>query len=516
MSSPSHKLIVKPNGNSAKVRKYHVVSHMGPTHNLGVYNNNVRSVERALLERYFLCETDKGFEPALRVRANAYNTVELTQFRQGVVDSTKPDATVLTLSEVVDCYTGAKRARYETAHRSLLRKSYTTEDAKLASFTKFEKQDLTKASRVINPRSSRYNLILGKYLKKAEKPIFKAINKMWGEHTPHTIIKGLDCVESATVAHAKWARFKKPVGVGLDAKKFDMHVSRPALKYEHMFYIMMFGTPELCELLRQQLQNSGKAYCDDGTVEFSMPGTRSSGDLNTSLGNCIIMCAAIWAMCKRLGIDAELMNNGDDCVVIMESDDLSRFMEDVEPWFTSIGFRMTVEPPVYEFEQIEFCQTQPVCVNGVWRMVRNPFTCMKKDPMCLIPLASNKAYQKWLHAVGNCGASLVPGVPVMQSFYHCFLRHGRDGGARFGNHVFKNTGKTDCVPTVRSERVAVEPATRASFHKAFGLTPEAQICLETYYDNLTLRNKLEGKCSLSELDTRAPSFIAMAPLLKSW
>lgn len=489
---------------------------MGPSSNLGVFNNNVDSVERALLERYFLCKTDEGFEPAIRVQPEAYHTKELLEFRSRIVALEKSHATILTLLEVVERYSGAKKHLYTIACQSLMRKGYTVEDAMLASFTKFEKQDLSKASRVINPRSRRYNLLLGKYLKDAEKSIFKSINQVWGSHTPHTVIKGLDCVESAKVAKAKWDRFKKPVGVGLDAKKFDMHVSGEALEYEHGFYNLVYNTPELAMLLKAQINNKGKAYCDDGTVEFAMRGTRSSGDLNTSLGNCIIMCAAIWALCKALGIEAELMNNGDDCVVIMEATDLAQFLEGVPEHFRKLGFRMTVEQPVYEFERIEFCQTQPVCVAGEWRMVRNPFTCMIKDPMCLIPLNSNKAYQKWLHAVGNCGASQVPGVPIMQSFYHTFLRHGKTCGDSFSQSVFKGTSKMDFIPTERAKRHDVCASTRVSFYKAFGLAPDAQVCLEDYYDNLQLSNKLTTRQIQSVISTGAPTFVELAPLMKLW
>jgi hypothetical protein len=51
-----------------------------------------------------------------------------------------------------------------------------------------------------------------------------------------------------------------------------------------------------------------------------------------------------------------LANNGDDCVIIIEKRHLKK-LDDLPSWFLTMGFRMEVEKPVYEFEQIEFCQT---------------------------------------------------------------------------------------------------------------------------------------------------------------
>nr|QDH88774.1 MAG: RNA-dependent RNA polymerase [Riboviria sp.] len=107
---------------------------------------------------------------------------------------------------------------------SLGRDPLVVKDSYLTSFVKFEKQDLGKAPRVINPRSPRYNLVLGKYLKFLEKRVYKGINRAFGAHTAHTVIKGLNVEESGKVVMAKWRRFGKPVGVGLDTKVRHAHL----------------------------------------------------------------------------------------------------------------------------------------------------------------------------------------------------------------------------------------------------------------------------------------------------
>ena len=97
----------------------------------------------------------------------------------------------------------------------------------------------------------------------------------------------------------------------------------------------------------------GVAHCQDGRVKFSVRGTRSSGDLNTSLGNCILMCAMVWAYIRDAGLfKVELANNGDDCVVIMEREDLDIFLGGLETWFRDHGFRMGVDGVATEFERL--------------------------------------------------------------------------------------------------------------------------------------------------------------------
>jgi len=504
----THRLTIHRDGQPTKERTYHVVSRMGPNHDLGVFNNNVSSVERALLERYFLCKVNDTFLPPIPVARDAYQTADLRGIRAHVVRCVRQTATVLDLSQVVARYTGAKRRVYASALKSLCRKAICRKDAELRPFTKFEKQSLSKACRIINPRSPRYNLMLGKYLKHTEKTFYAALNDVWESVTDYTVVKGLNVVESATVIKAKWDRFDKPVALGLDATKFDMHVSREALAYEHSFYTGVFPQRELRKLLSWQLNNRGVAYCPDGRVRFAMPGTRSSGDLNTSLGNCIIMCSAMLALVRGLGVEAELCNNGDDCVLIFESEHLDKISAAVETHFHKLGFRMQTETPVYEFEKLEFCQSRPVYTGrGHWIMVRNLSACLRKDPMCLIPIQNDKVWCKWLGAVGQCGLALVPGLPVLQSFYRAFERAGVTSGDKFIQHVFKNTSMVERTTNLGQGDRDILPAARASFYTAFGVTANMQIALEHYFDNLTIGMMSETIYGKGAVEVRPPVFL---------
>jgi len=467
-----------------KIRKFVAASGFGPSHNLGVYNCNVDTVQRAFVERYFLCKEGETFRPALPVNENGFTNKRFANFQRMVVED-MPNLPQLTRQQVVDRYTGSKRKVYENALLSLNRKPLCKSDARLTSFVKFEKQDVHKAPRVINPRSPRFNLELGRYLKHAEHHFFTSINKAFGGRTPATVIKGFNADVSASIIRQKWELFKDPVAVGLDASKFDMHVSVEALKYEHEFYTQLFpGSQRLVRMLKWQLYNEGVAYVADGTVNFKMHGTRSSGDLNTSLGNCLLMCAMIHAYSSERGVRVELCNNGDDCVVIMERRDLRRFENNLDSWFRTRGFAMTVETPVDVFEQIEFCQTRPIQLQSGWRMVRNHAAILTKDPMCLLSVPNGKVYRKWLDAVGTCGMIASSGVPVQREFYSVYKRSGLPAGSALTAEVFRNRSMLGNIKGL--SECAVDARARVSYYYAFGILPDVQKQMEQYYMGMSM------------------------------
>jgi len=442
--------------------------------NMGVYNSNVSAIVAALSERYFSCLVEGAFVPALKVASGAYD--EAKAFRSAVVRSVrKMGLSVRTRGEVVAMYHGRKQRLYQKAKEYLDTHGLPYNAHHLSTFVKFEKMDTSKAPRIIQPRDYTYTLELARYLKHTEKAFYRAIAKQFGGPT---VMKGYNCRDSGRLLREMWDDFSDPVAIGLDATKFDMHVTLEALKYEHGFYNELYHSHKLEKLLRRQEKNHGTAYAQDGYVKFLIDGTRSSGDINTALGNCLIMCSLVHTWLKRVGVRGRLANNGDDCVVIVERGDLIKFTGGLEHWFIAKGFRMKVETPVSTFERIEFCQSHPVKCSDGWRMVRNVATCLYKDAMCLMPVNSSKDIAMWLGAVGECGLSICKGVPVMESFYSMFDRAGKTPTIGFMERYTANSSyqerkiKTDA--RINSE-------TRYSFYLAFGIEPDRQVDFETHF-----------------------------------
>jgi len=172
---------------------------------------------------------------------------------------------------------------------------------------------------------------------------------------------------------------------------------------------------KLAELLSWQIDNRGKSFCPDGKLKYRVKGRRFSGDMNTGLGNCLIMCAMVYSYAAERGVRINLANNGDDCVVFMEQDDLERFVVGINAWFSELGFRLTSEPPAYNFEAIEFCQMHPVLIGDEWRMVRTPKVAFEKDTMCTLTVTDDE-YLSWLAGVSECGLATLLEYQLCKNF----------------------------------------------------------------------------------------------------
>jgi hypothetical protein len=166
----------------------------------------------------------------------------------------------------------------------------------------------------------------------------------------------------------------------------------------------------------------------------------------------------IHAYGQYTGVDIQLANNGDDCVVFMERSDLETFMAPLPQWFLSMGFNMTVEPPVYDFCELEFCQTKPIFDGQEWIMCRNVSTAIVKDSVMLKNWDSASLYEGWLDAVGTGGLALAGQLPIFQELYQLYVRSGKKTSGVHGSvaMVFPAIGR-GCQPAVWvcSPRVSV-------------------------------------------------------------
>jgi hypothetical protein len=248
------------------------------------------------------------------------------------------------------------------------------------------------------------------------------------------------------------------------------------------------------------MHNKGVGYAHNGKLKYKVEGKRFSGDMNTALGNCIIMCGLVWTYAKLLDIPLKLVNNGDDCVAFMEREHLSTFTQHLEPFFLKHGFRMTTEPPCYTMEEIEFCQMHPIRVREGVIMVRNIRTALEKDTMIIPPVPSKRAVQAWLTAISEGGLSAYGDIPVLGSFYRCLLRHGEGVKNKVATSVqMDHSGMRMMTKGLNRTCTTILPLTRDSCYAAWGLTPDQQIAMEHVYDNYTLDLNTPRDISLTNL-----------------
>jgi len=365
-------------------------------------------------------------------------------------------------------------------------------------FIKFEKVNLSKKTdpvpRNIQPRSPEYNLRLGMFLSPIEgydgsHPMYSALASLFGGPT---VMKGMNAGQVATnivdasqmVLDQTEQGLSGLVWIGCDASRFDQHVSLDMLKWEHSIYLELYKDhPDINELrwlLKQQLTTKATTYTlDDNGVEYKVSykdqGQRSSGDMNTGLGNCIIMCALLYVYLKEvIGIiNVRVINNGDDAVIIMTKDDYSGFDDKrFKNWFLEMGFTMTLEDPVYELEQLEFCQSHPVKTPDGWIMVPNIDNLNKFG----VALVDKGKIDDWIREVGVAGRLWLSGIPI---WYQYFCQYPNDG--KIKRPVLNEQNAWSLYWNslgMRERSCIVAEETRVSFYNAFGITPQEQRAAE--------------------------------------
>jgi len=453
---------------------------------LGSYNHNLANLQQAVERRVFTVE-DKingGFRLCPKPVPRIWDS--MWQYGKRVADMVRSKGVKrLTAEAFLAQCPRHNMAAYRKALDSARLKGVQRCHSWIFPFVKNEKVDVTKACRLISPRHKVYNVELGRFTRAIEEEVYRAIGRAWGdvEHRENTVAKGMTVEQVAWAMRQKWLDFDDPVGVGLDASRFDQHVSREALVWEHGVYLSIFNENKyLRKLLHMQLENKFVVKMDGQKFEFEVDGTRMSGDMNTALGNCLIMSMLVLAWCESVGVRARLINNGDDCVVFMERADYDRFMEGLPLWFEDRGFEMKVEEPVDVFERLEFCQMKPVWA-GKWVMVRNIDAALTKDTMAL-GVVDRVGLLRWIHAVGTCGWSLYGDIPIYNSLYAAMMRNGVASSIKFSS-LFDNSGliRLGKRPRIRiGDSVQTRDATRLSFQRAFGITVQHQREVESYLD----------------------------------
>lgn len=445
-----------------------------------VPRNSFVNYERAVMERLFYVKDGHGGHMLTPQPVAGSIDEKLSKFFCAFMSknvSTSP----MTAEQFLSTYTGSQRRRYEEARASLRVMGVERRDANVSHFIKAEGYNKADpCPRLISPRSPRYNYAVGKYIKALEPAVCNTVNRVFRSKT---IFKGLNAQQQGSVLKEKWDRFADPIAIGLDANRFDQHVSVEALKWEHKVYcasVPRCHRKSLQSLLEWQLQNRIRAYYPDHTVKFTLPGGRMSGDMNTGLGNCLLMCAMVWSYADHVSVPIELANNGDDCVVFMERKHLDAFQDGLEEYFLELGFSMAVEAPVDKLEQVEFCQTKPIWTPDGYIMVRNPHVAISKDCLCVDGLGGRNHYRKWVNSVGQCGLSLTGGVPVFQEFYSGMIR-ASEGKTVQLDLSRQKSGFWWLSRNMTRKYGDIHPLTRVSFWEAFDITPEEQIAIESQY-----------------------------------
>lgn len=398
-----------------------------------------------------------------------------------------------TLEHFLDRYSGSKRQRYERAAADYSTNGLRKRDYRCTTFVKCENVNPVAKHqpdpRPIQFRSPVFNVAISTYLKPIEEHIYNL--KLHGKYYGNTpvIAKGFNSLERARIIREKMDRFEHPCVVSIDGKRFDMHVNRKLLRAEHRFYSYYNKDPFFMKLLQEQLRN--KCGTRRG-LRYETDGGRMSGDMNTGLGNCVVsvLMFVAYVQCV-LKCKADIFVDGDDALIFIEEENLALLQSTLYDTYIQFGMEMEIADVAREMEEIDWCQTRPVLIDGQYRMIRNPLRVMSH---VLVGKKWVKGRQQDLMtAIALCEMALNRGVPVLQEMAMAMWRNG--GG--YIHRLFEVEMKDPIFWRAQAEASWKEIAqrgpdprevgleTRLSFFKAFGISPETQKDWERYFKTWT-------------------------------
>jgi hypothetical protein len=383
-------------------------------------------------------------------------------------------------------YHGHKRAKYLRAVEDVLQTGYNRSHAKIQMFVKFEKLDSRKHNpdpRAIQFRHPRYCVALGRFLKPMEAYLYRLHGD--GVTLPATrmIGKGLSSDERAQLLVHKINRFSDAVVVSLDASRFDLHVSKELLEVEHLVYLHMNDDPELRELLSWQLDNVGVTSMG---IKYKCRGRRMSGDMNTALGNCLLMIIMVATFME--GRVYDILDDGDDCLLIIERGDLPWVLDNVHKTFLTYGMEIKIEKIAYTLEEVEWCQCRPIRVShDKVKFIRNPYKVFSTALCGTKYFTQEGARRKLINTIGMSELVLNLGVPVLQEYAQALMRNAEttksfslDHLESYFHRLKRELKALNLKHLVRVNPIPITHEARVSFHKAYGMSPAVQLDTEEF------------------------------------
>lgn len=392
------------------------------------------------------------------------------------------------LPDTVASFAASKRKRYQEAYEHLQEGHCTKRDAQVKAFVKPERWDFSAKEkahdpRIIQFRSYKYNLELASYLRGVEHRVYglKTQRDQGMSTKTRLIFKGLNSFERAAEIRAKWDGFRRPVCVSIDASRWDKHVAEWMLEEEHRAYLAMCPSDRLRTLLRWQRKNRGVSTHG---IRYWAKGKRMSGDMNTALGNCYLMVVLVRCVMGDLKISKyDIGDDGDDCLLFVEEEDLARLVAGAAGAFLEYGHEVKIENITREFEKIVHCQCRPTLTGEGWAMVRDWRKVLSHACSSYRHYNEPKGGSRVLRSVGHCEVALHPGVPILQEFGLELLRRTegiRPAGLDVSDGEFYRTmfERGSAEKIFSHAAMPVTDVARVAFHDTWGVSPDEQLHIE--------------------------------------
>jgi hypothetical protein len=378
-------------------------------------------------------------------------------------------------------YGGAKRLKYLLASERVHSEGLTRSDATITMFIKCEKMPPNKVNpdpRAIQFRGAKYAAALAMYLKPIEEHLYRL--KLYGRYNPgyRVIGKGLNQVERACLVKRKLEWFKSPVVMSLDMSRFDQHVDISQLKLEHSVYLSCCSDPFFRRILKWQLIN--KCRTNSG-IKYTTYGKRMSGDMNTALGNCLIVVSMAVSFMDEMHLPYDLLVDGDDCLLFIEQSDFEAVNRVIVPKFLSYGHEVKIENIANSLHAINWCQSKIIETERGIKFVRDPFKVMSCALVGTRWLGKpGWVRREFLAGLADCELVLNTGVPVLSAYAMALKRNAHGARSRFDD------ASGEWFRYLRESRLyrhhpidmPISSNARISFAQAYGISVDDQFAIE--------------------------------------
>jgi hypothetical protein len=372
--------------------------------------------------------------------------------------------------KVVNGYSGSWRAKYFEAQQKYHEIGLLDRHSRVTLFCKddLEMGVPAKAPRAIQYRNPIFALEQGRFTKPIEKWFYSLRDQY------DTIIIGK--ADPFTIANAlaeKSKHFSDPVYLMLDASKFDSCVDIRWLQICLSVYLRLFPGRfhrTINYIWKKTFLNQGRTRKG---LRFKTSGTRMSGDMDTGLGNSIIMVLMLTAYMETQGVRHSLLVNGDDSLIVISKADLEK-ARDIS-CFKSYGFNMKFEV-AHTINQAEFCQSRYMESDYGPTMARKPARIMGRTSWTTRDYGQSKI-RAFVNTLGLCERAASFGVPIASTMATCMIQAAQttkqiELKPWLKEHYLKmkkpwKTGH----PTISLEA-------RLSFQEAWDISPEEQLDIE--------------------------------------
>lgn len=188
------------------------------------------------------------------------------------------------------------------------------------------------------------------------------------------------------------------------------------------------------------------------------------------------MCMLMYSYFVEKQINFRLLNDGDDCVVVVDLHDVRKVKSSIVEWFLNFGVEMNLEHVGCTIEDVEFCQSHPVKVGTKVTMVPHPGKRLYSDLVTTKDVGGKKGFDRQLGAIAGCGLACSSGVPVLQEFYKWLGTDVKTWVPDSSSYYHKY--RQELIKGMEYRYAPVTEESRISFFLAFDITPSEQKLLE--------------------------------------